>query len=219
MKENSTFRCVFNCKQGGEKTSFLPYLLLGRHGQTLKSDGHVPKTLLKGCHEVSLEGKHSRVTFPCKVRVLEWCKALETKILTGPRELARLMLPSPEPCRPALWDCYAHFSCLKCPVLPATFGPLYTFPPQPGVLYPPAASLPNFCISFSRDLSSCIHDTPRLGWFLHIYSDQHTGRLLCALWHHSQNCACSCGSCFTRLAAQQDDLVFITHHAHSRGSY
>ena len=71
-------------------------------------------------------------------------------------------------------------------MLPLTLGPLYTVSPPPAVLYPPAASLSN-----SRDLSSCIHDTPGLGWLLHIYSEKHTGLLLCALWYHRQNCTCS----------------------------
>lgn len=69
MKENTIFRCVVNSKQGEEKASFLLYLLLSRHGQTLEPDGHVSKTLLKGCHEVSLEGE----TQPCYITFLGEC--------------------------------------------------------------------------------------------------------------------------------------------------
>lgn len=64
------------------KSILLPYLLLGCHGQTLEPDCHVTKTLFKGCHKVSLEGKtQSQLYYLASQECLEGAWLLKMKIL------------------------------------------------------------------------------------------------------------------------------------------
>lgn len=189
MKENTIFRCTVNPKQQGGKASFLLYLLLSRHGQTLEPDCHVSKTLFKGCHEVSLE----RETQPLLHYLIRWA-SLNSASLTDWNPQRFSPCPVLQPIEP-----HCSVSTLRNPVILAFVSQtshdsshLWAFTHALSSAcnaLPPAASLPKFCISFSRDLSSRCHDTPNgIG---SLRSDLKS-TMDCSITVKKHTCSCDC---------------------------